>query len=158
MAGEHPGWIYLSRELAADLLELADAEIDGVRQELGALGRRAVRAVLLGVAAVCLAFWIIALIAYTLVAVASLWLPLWGAGLAVTGLFILLAALLGWMAVAQVKKLDNPIDVVVRRLREHLAWWRREVRLRPEPSSEGPRPAPAPAGAPVPTGERRGAR
>ncbi len=131
MAEERPGWIFLSRELAADLLELADAEVDAARQELGAVGRRAARAAVLVVAALCLVFWLVALVAYVLVAVVALWLPPWGAGLVVAGLFALAAVILVALAVAQVKRIENPVDILVRRLREHLAWWRREVRLRP---------------------------
>lgn len=141
MSDERTGWIFLSRELAADLLELADAEIDAARQEMGTVGRRAGKAALFLLAALCIVFWLVALLAYVLVAVADLWLPAWGAGLAVAGLFALLAAVFVWIAVAQVKKLDNPVDILVRRLREHLAWWRREVRLRPAlpQASEAPR-------------------
>jgi Zn-dependent protease with chaperone function len=147
MADERAGWVFLSRELAADLLELADAEVDAARRELGAVGRRAVKAALLGVAALCLVFWLVALLAYVLVAVVALWLPPWGAGLVVAGLFALLTAILVGLALAQVKRIDNPVDIVVRRLREHLAWWRREVRLRP---AAGPQPAGA-----APVEERR---
>ncbi len=133
MRDDGKGWIYLSRELAGDLLELADAELEVTRQEVGAVGRRLGKVVVLLIAVLCLVFWLVALLGYTLIAVASLWLPPWGAGLAVGGFFLLLALGLGLWAWSQIKKLENPVDIVIRRLREHLDWWRREARLHPSP-------------------------
>lgn len=131
MRDDPKGWIYLSRELAGDLLELADAELEVTRQEVGVVGRRLTKVAVLLVAVICLLFWLVALVGYTLVAVASIWLPPWGAGLAVGGLFLLVASGLAAWAWSQIRKLESPIDIVVRRLREHLDWWRREARLRP---------------------------
>lgn len=131
MRDDSKGWIYLSRELAGDLLELAEAELEVTRQEVGVVGRRLAKVTVLLIAVVCLLFWIVALVGYTLVAVASIWLPPWGAGLAVGGLFLLIALGLGAWAWSQIQKLESPIDIVIHRVREHLDWWRREVRLRP---------------------------
>lgn len=144
MAERSGGWIYLSRELIADLLDLADAEVAEARVEVGEVARRAVQAVVLLLAAFALLFWVVALFGYTLIAVAALWLPAWGAGLVVAGFFLLLALGAALWAKAQLKRLENPIDILIRRLRAHLDWWRREVTLKrelppgtPEPRAEG---------------------
>lgn len=142
MSRPDPGWIVLTRELAADLLELVDAEVAAGREELSASWRGAVKILAFGGAAVALLFWVVALLAYALVALASRWLPGWGAGLAVAGLFVVVAAVLGALGWRRAARLKNPIDVVIRRLREHLGWWRTEVTLHPalgEPEGEARR-------------------
>jgi hypothetical protein len=133
MEGERPGWIVLSRELASDLLELADAEIEATRDEISRVWRRAwTVAALVGLAA-CLAFWLVALFAYTLVAVAQRWLSPWAAGLAVAGAFLVAIVALLAAAWLRARRLESPLDILVRHLREHLDWWRREVALSPPP-------------------------
>jgi len=134
---EHPGWIVLSRELASDLLELADAEIEAAREEVSRVWRGAWAIAVLVALAACLLFWLVALLAYTLVALAGRWLPAWGAGLAVAGAFLAVALVLLGLAWARARRLENPIDIFVRRLREHLDWWRREVGA----SAPGPKAA-----------------
>lgn len=132
MSDERQGWIVLSRELVADLLDLADAEIAAARREVAVTWRRAwLIAALFGVA-VALVFWVVSLVAYTLVEVVSLWWPPWAAGLTVTLLFLAAAAVLAVLARLRLRRLANPLDVAVRRLREHIEWWRREVEVRPD--------------------------
>lgn len=123
----HPGWIVLSRELAGDLLELADAEIGATREEIGRIWRRAgiVIACLIGI--VCLAFWLIALLAYVLVALLAPKLGWWGAGLVVAGLLVLGIVIFGAIAWWHARRFENPIDIALRRLRDHLAWWKSEL-------------------------------
>jgi Putative Actinobacterial Holin-X, holin superfamily III len=140
MSRTDPGWIVLTRELAADLLELVDAEVAAGREELSASWRGAAAIVAFFAAAVALLFWVVALLAYALVALASRWLPGWGAGLAVAGLFVAVAALLGALGWRRAARLENPIDVVVRRLRDHLRWWRTEVTLHPSLAAPGAEP------------------
>jgi putative superfamily III holin-X len=131
MSRDGQNWVVLSRELLADVLELADAELEVVRDEIGAVGRRAARALLLIGAALALAFWLVALLGFVLVAALSLWLPPWGAGLVVAGVFLLLAAILLAIAISRLKRIESPVEIFFRHLRGHLDWWRREVRLHP---------------------------
>jgi len=129
---EEEGWIVLSRELTADLLDLADAEIGEAREEIGAVLRRAGGAVALIGGAFVLLFWVLAMVAYTLVAILSVWLPAWAAGLIVTTFFLLVAAALAGIGYLRLKKLENPFDIIMRRSQEHIAWWRNQVSLHPE--------------------------
>jgi hypothetical protein len=129
MERDHPGWIVLSRELAGDLVDLAEAEIEATREEIARVWRGAwVAAALVGVA-VGLGFWVLALLAYALVAVLERWLAPWGAALVVAGGFLLLALALAAAAWRLARRLENPLDIALRHLREHLEWWRREVSL-----------------------------
>lgn len=139
MARESESWTVLSRELIADLLDLLEAELAAARGELAKSWRGAGLIGAFFGAAVALAFWVVAVLAYALVAVFMLWLPAWGAGLIVAGIFLVAAALLGLLGWWRVKRLANPIDVVFRRLRDHIDWWRSEVRLHPG-DGEGRRP------------------
>ncbi len=133
---DQQSWVVLSRELVADVLELADAELEVVREEIGVVAMRLAKAAVLLGAALALSFWVVALVGYVLVAVLSQWLPAWGAGLIVAGFFLLLIAALAAIAIVQIKRLESPVDIVFRHLREHLDWWRREVTLRPRPPGE----------------------
>ncbi|HEX4955486.1 MAG TPA: phage holin family protein [Thermoanaerobaculia bacterium] len=144
MKNDGKGIFVLSRELAADLLELADAEIEAAREEVRATWRRSWLVPVMAIVALFFLFWTIALFAYFLITLFALKLPTWGAALAVFGLFLVLAAVCGGIAAAKAKQLENPYDVFVRRLRAHLDWWRSEISLRaPAPGSEGPKePAP----------------
>ena len=135
------GFVVLTRELLADLLELLDAEVEAARDEVASVWRGSWAIPLCFSLALFLLFWVVALLGYALVALLSRWLPPWGAGLVVAGGFLLLAGAAAAVGVARLKRLRNPYDIFVRRLREHLAWWRSEVQLRrrepgaPQPSS-----------------------
>ncbi len=126
-------WIYLSRELLGDLLEVLDAEVAAARSDLGVSGRIAGRALAFFGVAVSILIWLPAILGYVMVRVLAQWLPDWGAGLIVFAFFLLVAALLGAIGWSKMKRIENPVDTVTRRTREHLAWWRSEVSLRPGP-------------------------
>lgn len=129
MAKKGGEWIVLSRQLLEDLIDLYDAELAALRVEVTETGRRLLKILALAGAAFFTLFWILALVAYSLVEVVALWLPRWGAALAVTGIFVLLAAILGLIGWLYARRLTNPIDSVFDRLRDHLAFWRTEVAL-----------------------------
>lgn len=141
MSNEKPAWITLSRELLVDLVDLLQAEVDDARRELSATGKRALWVAAFFGLALFVLFWVLALGAYVLVEVAGLWLDPWAAALVVTGLYSLVAAVLAAIGVSRARRLSNPIDVVLRRLHEHLEWWREEVALHPAaelpPGEEG---------------------
>lgn len=140
---EGKGWVVMTRELVADLLDLFDAEIEAARQEVGTIWRRAWMVPVLFSTALFLLFWILALVAYALVALLSKWLPAWGAALSVAGGLLLVAGVCVAIGVARVKRLENPYDIFVRRLRDHLDWWRREMALSRPRGEEGAAPGAA---------------
>ena len=130
-AGPKEGWIVLSRELIADVLDLLGAEIEDAQQELGGALQGIAKAAALLVGALMMAFWVVALLAATLIVVLSVWLPPWAATLIVTVLVLLVTALLGWLGYRKLIAQPNPVEIVMRRVSNHLAWWRDEASTLP---------------------------
>ena len=131
--GRGGNWVYLSRELLGDVLTVLDAEVAAARSDLGTSGSFAGKALLFFGIAASILIWIPAIVGYVMVRVLALWLPDWGAGLIVLGFFLLLAGILGAIGYAKVKRVENPVDTVTRRLRSHLGWWRSDVALHTGP-------------------------
>lgn len=121
--------IYLSRELAGDVLSLLDAEVVAARGELAAGGKRAGKALALFGAAASILIWLPAILGYVLVRTLAQWMPDWAAGLVVLLFFVLVAGVLATIGWLWLRRVENPLDTITRRLREHLRWWREEVRV-----------------------------
>ena len=115
------------RALGAALVELVRAELAAILEELQRSARELQRgAVLLAVAAF-FGFWTIGALAFAAVEAAALWLPRWGAALAVAGLFALVVLVLLLVARAHLRKVESPARVVGRRLEGHGAWVQDEL-------------------------------
>ncbi|HEV2856708.1 MAG TPA: phage holin family protein [Thermoanaerobaculia bacterium] len=111
------------RSLGEALLEVWRAELDTLQEDFGRSGRYlGVALAFLGAAAV-LAFWIVGLLLFALVALLHIWLPWWGASLIVLALFALAAVLLVNLGVKRLKKVESPVTTVRRRVDNHLDWW-----------------------------------
>jgi len=117
------GWIEMFRGLGESLLDVLRAEVATLQEDLSRSGRIAGGALaLLGVALI-LFFWILGLLIFTLVALAAIVLPLWGAALVVLGLFVIVAGVLSWLGVNRLKQVENPVQTFRRRVDDHLDWW-----------------------------------
>ena len=132
-SGRGGEWIYLSRELLGDLLDVMDAEVAAARSDLGISGRFAGKAAVFFAIAASILIWLPAILGYVMVRVLAQWLPDWGAGLIVFAFFLVVAGILGLIGWSKMKRIENPIDTVTRRTREHLGWWRSEVSMRGRP-------------------------
>ncbi|REJ77096.1 MAG: phage holin family protein [Acidobacteria bacterium] len=134
------------REVVGASLQLLQAEIDELRAQLGAETARLVRlALIVGVAA-GFAFWGLAVLIAAAVLALALVLEPWLAALIVG---LVLSAVAGGFAIwarARVRRMRSPAALVEERLRDHLAWWEREIR--PATPAHQPRTAPGPAPAP----------
>lgn len=120
-------WIELFRALGQSLADLARAELAALQAELERNGRTlAIALALLGGAGV-VGFWLVALVLYSLIQVLAIWLPLWGASLIITGLALLVVAVLALIAVSRLKRLEGPAATVGRRWRDHREWWDRRL-------------------------------
>ncbi len=117
------GWIEMFRGLGEALLDVLRAEMATLQEDLTRSGRIAGGALALLGAALILLFWILGLLIFSLVAVAAIWLPLWGAALVVLALFLTVAAVLSWMGVNRLKQVENPVQTFRRRVDDHLDWW-----------------------------------
>ena len=117
------GWIEMFRGLGESLLDVLRAEVATLQEDLSRSGRIAGGALaLLGVALILL-FWILGLLIFALVAVAAIWLPLWGAALVVLVLFLAAAGILSWLGIKRLKQVENPVQTFRRRVDDHLDWW-----------------------------------
>ncbi len=111
------------RGLGEALLEVLRAEVATLQEDLSRSGRIAGGALALFGVALILLFWILGLLIFSLVAVAAIWLPLWGASLVVLALFLAAAAVLSWIGVKRLKQVENPLQTFRRRVDDHLDWW-----------------------------------
>lgn len=117
------GWIEMFRGLGEALLDVLRAEVATLQEDLTRSGRIAGGALaLLGVALILL-FWVIGLFIFVLVTVLAIWMPLWGAALAVFGLFFVTTLVLGGLGWSRIQQVENPVETFRRRVDDHLDWW-----------------------------------
>lgn len=127
------GWIELFRSLGESLLEVLRAELAALQEDFSRSGRNlGVALGLLGAAAV-VAFWIVGLLIFLLVSLLAVWLPLWAGALIVLALFALIAALLVWRGLAHLRRVENPVENVRRRVDDHIDWWQNSLLTEPKP-------------------------
>lgn len=134
-------WLEMFRAIGQSLAELAAAELAALKEELARNGKTLGVALGLFAAAAAIGFWLIALLLYTAIQVLAIWLPMWGASLTVTGVFVIVVAVLALIGVAKLKKLESPAATVGRRWSDHRRWWDRRL------LAETPPPAALAAGA-----------
>jgi hypothetical protein len=132
-------WIDLFRSLGEALLEVWRAELGTLQEDLQRSGRHL--GVALGIfgAAAVLLFWIVGLLLFVLVSLLHVWMPWWGASLIVLALFVIAAAILARFGLARMRQVENPLEVVRRRVDSHFDWWQhgllaRSKTLEVEPS------------------------
>ena len=117
------GWIDLFRSLGESLIEVVRAETGALQEDLKRSGHHLGVALGLLGAAVLLLFWILGLAVFTLVSLLAVWLQHWAAALIVLALFALIAGVLAWLGVKQLRQVENPVDSVKRHVDDHLDWW-----------------------------------
>ena len=108
-------------------LDLVRAEYGVVASDIKSSGRTLVSSLLLLLAGLFALFWAIGALALVLVEVGSLWLPRWGAALAVLALFLLVGLILAIVARRRLRSIELPADTVRRRLDEHRDWWQQRI-------------------------------
>ncbi len=116
-------WVELFRALGQSFLDLLRAEWDQLLRELGVSAKKLGIGVALLAGAGMVAFWFVAVLAFFLIMVIAIWLPVWAsAGIALVVLLLVMAVLagLGW---SRLKSIENPVDTVGRRWDDHLDWW-----------------------------------
>lgn len=121
------GWIALFRALGDALLAVLRAELAALQADLGKSGRQVGIALALFGGVLALAFWMVGLAVFFLVALLAKWLPLWGAAASVFGALALVAAVLGGLGWLRIKKAENPLESARRRFDDHLDWWQNRL-------------------------------
>ena len=116
----------LGRRLVTGAIQLAKLEITRGRQEVGErIGRNIGAAILFGIA---VAFALLTLIAFVnlVIALIALLLPTWLAALIALVLFLVLAALFGWLGS---RRITSPVpEETIASVKEDLAWAKRLLR------------------------------
>jgi len=125
-------WIDLFRSLGEALLEVWRAELATLQDDLSRSGRHLGVALGLFGAAVVLLFWTVGLLLFVLIALLHLWLAWWGAALIVLALFLIAMGILGWLGLQRIRKVENPVETVRRRVDSHLDWWQHGLLSRPQ--------------------------
>jgi hypothetical protein len=140
-------WIELFRSLGESLLEVLRAELEALQKDFATSGRHFGLALGLFGGAVMLAFWMVGLLLFVLISLLYIWLQLWAAALIVLALFAIAAAVLVSLGLRQLRKAENPIENVRRRVDDHIEWWQR---LLAEPKTMDVTPAAEPLGRELP--------
>jgi hypothetical protein len=125
-------WIDLFRSLGEALLEVWRAELATLQDDLSRSSRHLGVALGLFGAAVVLLFWAVGLLLFVLVALLHVWLPWWGAALIVLALFLIGMAILARLGLKQIRRVENPMETVRRRVDSHFDWWQHGLLARPQ--------------------------
>jgi Zn-dependent protease with chaperone function len=138
-------WIDLFRSLGEALLEVWRAELGTLQDDLQRSGRHLGVALGLFGAAAMLLFWIIGLLLFVLISLLHVWMPWWGASLVVLALFVIAVAVLARLGLGRMRKVENPLETVRRRVDSHLDWWQHGLLAHPktldvEPAVAGEEP------------------
>lgn len=115
-------WIELIRSLGAALLEVYRAEAAELKDDVRKSSIHLAWAVGLMIGAGMIGFWTIAALIYFLIQVLALWLPLWGAAGVVLLVLVLTVLTLVWLGTRRLKRWENPVETIGRRVRSHRAW------------------------------------
>jgi len=133
-------WIDLFRSLGEALLEVWRAELATLQDDLSRSGRHLGVALGLFGAAVLVLFWTFGLLLFVLISLLHIWLPWWGAALVVLALFAIAMAVLALLGRKQLRRVENPIETVRRRVDSHLDWWQHGLLARPQTLDVEPGP------------------
>jgi len=120
-------WSETFRALGSAILTLLKAELEAFERDLGRSAKTAAFGVALFAAAGAFGFWTLGVATYFLIQLLALWLPLWGASLAVTLLFGAIAAVLALIGMRKLERFESPLTTARDRIDDHIDWWQRRV-------------------------------
>lgn len=121
------GWRDLIAEIGESFLDLLKAELDNIGQEFAQSGKQLGLGVGLLAVAGALGFWTLGILTATSVVLLALIMPLWGAILVISGVFLGITGILGWLGMRRLKRVESPALITRRRVDDHLEWWRHSV-------------------------------
>jgi hypothetical protein len=133
-------WIDLFRSLGEALLGVWRAELGTLQDDLQRSSRYLGAALGFFGAAVMLLFWAVGLVLFVLVSLLHVWLPWWGASLIVLALFAIAVAILAKLGLGRIRKVENPLETVRRRVDSHLDWWQHGLLAHPKTLDVEPSP------------------
>jgi len=128
------------RDLGESFIEVLRAELGALKGDLRQSGRLAFRGVKLIVVALLLAFWLIGLLAFSLVAFLAQLFGYGVAALIVGGGLLLIVLVLGLWARATFRRVQGPGKTAQKHVREHVDWIKRELAMSDAASGEADEP------------------
>lgn len=141
-------WSEAFQALGSAILGLLKAELEALEQELARSGKSLGLAIGLLAAAGAFGFWTLGVATYFFIQLLAVWLPLWAASLIVTLVFAAIVAGLVFAGLHKLRRFENPVTTVRRRVEDHADWWQdrvlpsddgaRRVERRPVGSRHGP--------------------
>lgn len=120
-------WSETFQALGSAILSLLRAELDALERELARSGKNLSVGLGLLAAAGAFAFWTLGVATYFLIQLIAVWLPLWAASLIVTLAFAAVVAGLAFVGLRKVRRFENPVTTVRRRVEDHMDWWHDRV-------------------------------
>jgi hypothetical protein len=121
------GMIELFRSLGQSLLAVLRAEADALAADFRRSGVHLARGLAFLAGAAGVLFWTLGIVVLALIALLSLWLPVWAAALLVAALFALTAGVLVALGLGQLRRLESPVDSIRTRVSDHLDWWQHHL-------------------------------
>ncbi len=116
------GWLGGLRGLGRAAVELLQAELGALVEDLQRSARELRSGAILSAMGAFFAFWTLGALLYAAIELVTLWLPRWGAALSVGGAFGLIALILFLVARARFRAVESPSQTVSRRLEGHSEW------------------------------------
>lgn len=121
------GWIALVRALGESLLAVLRAELAALQADLNRSTRQLGVALFFFGAVAALAFWLVGLLVFLLVALVAIWLPLAGAAGSVLAFLAVVCGVLFLLGRSRLNRMENPLDSARRRFDDHLDWWQNRL-------------------------------
>jgi hypothetical protein len=120
-------WSETFQAVGSAVLGLLKAELEALEAELARSGKSLGIGLGLLAAAAAVGFWTLGVATYFLIQLIAVWLPLWAASLIVTLAFAVLVAGLAIAGLRKLKRFENPVTTVRRRVEDHMDWWHGRV-------------------------------
>jgi hypothetical protein len=124
---ERRRWSETFRALGSAVLGLLKAELEAFEHDVARSTKQAAIGIGLFVAAGAFGFWTLGVATYFLIQLLALWLPLWGASLAVTLAFAVVVAVLALIGSRKLQRWQNPLTTARERMDDHIEWWQGRV-------------------------------
>jgi len=124
---ERRRWSETFRALGSAVLGLLKAELEAFEQDVARSTKQAAIGIALFGAAAAFGFWTLGVATYFLIQLLAIWLPLWGAALAVTAAFAAVVAVLALLGSRRLQRWENPLSTARDRMDDHIDWWQDRV-------------------------------
>ncbi|MCK9518738.1 MAG: phage holin family protein [Dehalococcoidia bacterium] len=125
--------------IAEDMRQLARSEVELAKAEVREQIQIVTRAAIYGAIAAVVALIALGLAFITLRDVLDLWMPTWAASLISTGVALLVAAIVGWLAYSRFKRVSMVPKKTMSSVKEDVLWAKDQLRSSATLSTSGTR-------------------